>query len=194
MLSALQKRLIAALLPLALSACLGAPVARQLASSAFMQAADKVAEHAVNHQEKPTQAAQASPQAEQDAAYWAVFARMQLPDEQPQAIVEPLPQHPAEEPVATTHRLVTVEVWGFVVGPEKEAVLQRMQTLGGQNVTDINEEKRWPLATGAIPGHRNRQLFFLVPPTLGQISSGDHTLVEIAGTGGVHIARYRMEN
>ncbi|HQR50996.1 MAG TPA: hypothetical protein PKW44_05105 [Methylophilaceae bacterium] len=182
------------LLPLLLPGCLGAPVARQLASSAFTQGADHITGKIVENQEEK-QRQQSRDLTFKDSVgdeYWAIFAVSQFQD------APPTP--PAAEaatpapPSATASRLVPVEIWGVVVGQEKTSVLERMRRNGSQIVPSQEEWDQWQLATGGLEGKSGTQLYLLLPPDFGRVRSGDRAIAEIAGVGGVHIARYRAEN
>jgi hypothetical protein len=181
-------------LPLLVQGCVGAPVARQIASSAVTQTADHVTGKMVEAHEQ-SQRQQTLDLTFKDSVgdeYWALFATMQFPDLPP---TPPAPEEtPPAPPTATSSRLVPVQIWGLVVGDEKNTVLERMRRNGSQIVPSQEEWDRWQLATGGLDGRSGGQLYLLLPPDFGRVHSGDRAIVEIAGVGGVHIARYRAQN
>lgn len=127
--------------------------------------------------------------------YYAKFLLTQFPDApKTEMIVEPLPSHVELEQGRTSvpaNRLVTVEILNLIIGKEKQLALERSLLNGSTVLPTPVEWRDWQLAAGTLPGHADSQLYFLIPPDFGRISSGERAIVEIAGTGGIHIARYR---
>lgn len=180
-------------LPL-LTGCMSAPVARQIASSAFTQTADHITGQVVEAQEQQerSQSRRLTFKDSVSDEYWGIFARAQFQDMPPPQPKEA--DQPAPPPNTIASRLVPVEIWGFLVGQEKTNVLERMRHNGSETVPNREEWDRWQLATGGLQGKTSAPLYFLVPPDFGRLTSGDHAIVEISGIGSLHVARYRAEN
>ena len=185
----------ALLLVAMLTGCAGGPIAQQIASSIATRIADKVVGDAVDEQLRKDREPRHIDLMNTDPdPYLSKLLFSQFPDpEQPQAIIEPLPPRAERDdgqPRANTSRLVSVEIWNLIVGQEKQAMLERSLQKGSTVLPTPVEWRDWQLATGNLQGHAENQLFFLIPPNFGRISSGDLAIVEIASVGGVNIARY----
>ncbi|OIQ83027.1 hypothetical protein GALL_351740 [mine drainage metagenome] len=188
----------AILLAATLSGCLGGSIAQQVSSTIATQAADKVIGNVIEQQASK---AQEPPHVElmnmAPDPFMVKFLTMQFPDPPtPQAIVEPLPAEARlgdAQPAPNANRLVPVELLNLVIGEEKQAVLERGLQNGSAILPPPAEWPKWKLATGALQGSADAQLFVLLPPDFGRVGSGTRVIVEIADTGGIHIARYRAE-
>lgn len=188
---------VAILLAVALSGCMGGPIAQQIASSIATRVADKVVGDMVDEQlRKEREPRRIDLMNTEPDPFVGKFLTMQFPDPQPpEIVIEPLPTQAAlsyAQPNAHASRLVSVEIWNLVIGQEKQALLERSLQNGSTILPSPMEWRDWQLATGSLQGHTDAQLYFLVPPDFGRISSGDRAIVEIADTGGLHIARYRV--
>jgi len=175
---------------------MGGSIGQQMARSLLMQGADKVTGLAVEANERvantPHSIQLSDPNYE---PYWASFVRLQLPDPQPQPIIEPLPvqrQSPAQLQ-AISSRLVTVEVWNLVVGEEKQALLQRSLNHGSSILPSPADWSSWQVAEGVMQSQANQTIYFLLPPDFGRVRTGDKAVIEIAEMGGLHIARHRAD-
>ncbi len=181
------------------SGCAGGPLAQQIASSIATRMADKVVSDIVDEQlRKEREPPNIILKDMGPDPYMAQMLLMQFPDNPPpQTVVEPLPAYvPLQfgDARVPTSRLVPVETWNLIIGQEKQAVLERSLRNGSTILPDPVEWSRWQLATGALEDQGKSQVNFLVPPDLGRLNSGDHVIVEITNTGGLHIARYRSES
>lgn len=189
---------VALLLAAVLSGCAGGPIAQQIASSIATRVADKIVGDMVDDQlRKEREPRHIELMNTEPDPYLGKFLTMQFPDPEPaQIIVEPLP--PQAEFVSAregTHssRLVSVEIWNLIIGQEKQAMLERSLQNGSTILPSPLAWRDWQLATGSLQGHADAQLYFLVPPDFGRVSSGDLAIVEIASVGGLHIARHRAD-
>lgn len=187
---------ITSLLAVMLPGCLGGPIAQQIASSIATRVADKVVGDMVDEQlRKEREPRRIDIMNTEPDPYLGKFLTMQFPDpQQAQVIVEPLPPQAGneyEQPSAHSSRLVSVEIWNLIIGQEKQAVLERSLQNGSTVLPPPKAWREWQLATGSLQGHAGSQMYFLVPPDFGKVSSGDLAIVEIANVGGLHIARHR---
>jgi len=188
--------MVAITLAMMLSGCMGGPIAQQIASSIATRVADKVVGDAVDEQLRKEREPRHIDLMNSDTdPYLSKFLFTQFAEpNQPQIIYESLPQRTTlddDHPRASTSRLVSVEIWNLIIGQEKQAMLERSLQKGSTVVPTPNEWRDWQLATGNMKGHAENQLYFLIPPNFGRVTSGDQAIVEIAGVGGLHIARYR---
>ena len=216
-LTSLRNVISACLLACSLSACMGGPIAQQVASSLLMRAADKVTSdvyeaHLLRDPQTmapsslPTATASipghgnsdtSSAQAPQFDEYWSAFLNAGFTEIKPST--EPLPEAAASDAMhdnaqsVTTSHLIAIEVWSLVLGEEKTAVLEQAR-LRGNDLSQIQELPHWQMAVGAAPDAPQAPVTFLIPPELGRVSSGQELGVEISGQGDLHIARYRMQS
>lgn len=189
-------RFLAALaIAAALQGCMGGPIARQIASSLAMQAADRAVGHFLD---KPEPAEQGQTNRllinnhldpYQEAFLRAELRVPQMPPAQPAPAPGP---EPGADAAPVVSRLETVEIWGLIIGTEKREMLTSMQQLGMSITPAESEWERWQLAEGGAAEQQEGPLLILIPPELGKMRSGDHAVIEIA-TGGLHIARDRLE-
>lgn len=112
-------------------------------------------------------------------------------------VSEPLPQAPIEqkEDVAPiqANQLARVELFNLLIGEEKIAILEEARLVGATNLPQKHEWKNWQVGVGEIE-HSKKMITFLIPPEFGKLASGAITMVEIAGSGELSIARYEPEN
>lgn len=184
-----------AIVALSLGGCLGGSVAQQLASSVAMQVADKVADDAFDTYALQAEQAQRHvilKDSEPDP-YWAAFITSGFSQVSP--VVEPLPIQAAPTDTASTLTstpLVRVEIWNLLVGDEKLAFLEKARLQGTPNLPPKSDWQHWQVAAGALADDTSRPLLFLIPPGFGRVASGEMALVEIAGAGEMHHARYAL--
>lgn len=102
--------------------------------------------------------------------------------------------------------LVSVEVWSIILGEEKNSLLAKAQRLGATQLPPSSEWHQWKMAIGSldrlrsdqdsvvnaksIEGDAQKTILFIAPPDFAKFKNGDHVIVEISISGGVHIARY----
>lgn len=215
-LTSLRNGIFACLLACNLSACMGGPIAQQVASSLLMRAADKVTSNAYEAHllrdpntmtPSPPMATASIPghsgsdispaQTPQFDEYWSAFLNAGFTEIKPAA--EPLPETAANDAMhanaqsATASHLVAIEVWNVVLGEEKTAVLEQAR-LRGNDLSQIQELPHWQMAVGAAHDAPQAPVTFLIPPELGRVSSGQELVVEISEHSELHIARYRMQS
>src|SRR5690606_1729896 len=92
-----KKGIIAALIVLTLSGCMGGPIAQQIASSIIMRAADKAVANSIENNLQAAEEAQRNmplPDKMPDE-YWAAFVTSGFAEVAP--IAEPLPEKPTEQ-------------------------------------------------------------------------------------------------
>lgn len=187
---------LALLIAVSITGCAGGPIAQQIASSVATQAADKVVGNIVDErlrlEREPRSVTLKDIDPDPDTVK---LLTMQFREsEEPQMVVEPLPAYVEIENGKSglaSSRLVSVEVLNLVIGQEKLAVFERSLQNGSPLLPPPTAWRDWQLATGNLQGHRSTQLYFLIPPDFGKVLSGDLAIVEIATTGGLHIARHR---
>jgi hypothetical protein len=190
--------LLAALAMVMLSGCFGGPIGVQIARSLLLQGADKVTANAIEAQERKDEFARhnAVLKDTEPDEYWAAFVTSSFQQAPPADA--PLPdyriaeyQAPPTTPVQIeASRLVRVEIWNLLIGDEKRAVLEKARLLGSNSVPPPDQWQHWQVATGGMQSEKTRAVTFLIPPDFGKITSGESALVEIEPTGGLHIARY----
>ena len=181
-----------------LSGCAGGPIARQMASSLAMRAADSATASIVETQERKDEEARHTMVFKNTPPdpYWAAFLTSNFTQVTPTA--EPLPADPQPAqssettPAAQVSRLVRVELWNMLTNEEKLAVLERSSKLGATDLPPKGEWPQWKIAAGGLEGQKDTTIFFLIPPDFGRINSGDKAVVEISSLGGLHFARYRL--
>lgn len=177
-----------------LSGCMGGSIARQVASSIAMQIADRAVGHALDE-----------PQVQEQGQtnrllmrpgldpYQEAFLRAQLVVP-PAPVAPPLPKpDPAESAVPLVTPLTTVEIWGMVIGEEKQSMLENMRELGIASLPPEHTWDQWQLAEGGVPEMSDRALLILVPPELGKMHSGDHAVIELGVANGLYVAKGRLE-
>ena len=102
--------------------------------------------------------------------------------------------------------LVSVEVWSIILGEEKISLLTKAQSLGATQLPPPSEWHQWKMAIGSldkleydqygvkdakgIEDDTKKTILFIAPPDFAKFKNGDHVIVEISISGGVHIARY----
>jgi len=113
-------------------------------------------------------------------------------------------------------KLVQVEVWNFVIGNEKQRILEQARIQGVAFIPPENEWQQWQIGTGGAENTQSntkqpntkqsgnnqarnekkessqQAITFLIPPEIGKIHSGAKTLVELSTVGGLSIARYTL--
>ena len=189
-----------ALAALLLTGCFGGTVAQQLARSLFMHGADKATAAAVDaHERNEKRAAQYMvPRTTAPDDYQIAFLRSGFEVIQPQ--VETLPQA-AEKPEPASKelqvsRLVNVEVWGLLIGDEKQKLLEKARLQGSQVIPPKEEWSKWYIAIGAADntktGKQQESITFLIPPEIGKMHTGAKALVELPNSGELSIARYAL--
>lgn len=216
MLTSLRNAILACVLACSLSACMGGPIAQQVASSLLMRAADKATSDAYEAHllrdprimspsppmatvSIPGHSSSDSPSAQtpQFDEYWAAFLNAGFTEIKPST--EPLPEaaasnaFPDNTQAATASHLVAIEVWNVVLGEEKTAVLEQAR-LRGNDLSQMQELPHWQMAVGATHDAPQAPVTFLIPPELGRVSSGQELVVEISEQSDLHIARYRMQS
>ena len=193
------KWLAIGLVPIALSGCLGGTIAQQIAQSILMQGADKATAAAIDaHDHNKKIAAQnrplkdTAPDPYRIAFFNAGFKQVAIQ-------VEPLPASSIEENNQTTNvqsaQLVQVEVWSFLVGDEKQRLLENAKIQGSTEIPPKDQWPLWQIAIGAIDNKQsnNKQpITFLIPPEIGKMHSGVKALVELSNVGELNIARYAV--
>ena len=123
----------------------------------------------------------------------------------------PTPAVESEPSAIEASHLVSVEVWSIILGEEKISLLAKAQNLGATQLPPPNEWHEWKMAIGSLEGpgfdrkgldrdeletRRNNEsdakktILFIAPPDFAKFKNGDHVIVEILNSGGVHIARY----
>lgn len=182
--------LLAALYSILLTGCMGAPLAQQLLTSALLHGTDKIMADAHEAQQKY----ELNHRVMQDRVpdeYWGSFVTAGFQKITP--IEEPLPSSAAYTEISTVVEVspfVRVEVWNMLVGEEKQAVLEKAYAMGNKDIPAKEDWVKTRVATGAPEGQEDKPIIFLVPSELGRISSGQATIVELAGPGSLSIARY----
>lgn len=172
---------------------MGGPIAQQLASSLILRAADKAVASSIEYNEKAQQEAQNNlplPDRMPDD-YWATFVTSGFTPITP--LTEPLPSAQVEQAIPEmspqVSRLVKVELWNLLLGDEKQSVLEKARLMGDPTIPPKTEWPHWKVATGSIENEA-RPMIFLIPPQFGKVSSGQYAVVEMTGSGELHVARY----
>lgn len=184
--------LLAAICCLLLNGCMGAPLAQQLLTSVVMNGADNIMNNAYEAQQREVINHRVLKDSPPDD-YWASFVSAGFQNVAP--IAEPLPlvDEPARKPIPEglieTSPFVRVEVWNMLIGEEKLSVLEKAYAAGSTNLPPKNEWGQLHIATGALEG-QNQPIVFMVPKEIGKLSSGQQTIVQIANSGDLNIARY----
>ncbi len=179
-----------------LSACLGGSIAQQIVRTMLTSTADKVVANAVDEQErKDILAKQNAPLKDTvPDPYWAAFLTSGF--EQVQAIVTPLPttsfSTSEEAQTSSTPQfalLVQVELFNFLIGEEKNKLLEKARVLGATTLPIKSEWQNWQVGMGIIEGNK-KMITFLIPPEFGKMQSGAKVTVEIASLGELNMLRY----
>ena len=175
-----------------LSACLGGTIAQQIARTIATSVADKVVAKAVDEHERKDLITQQNAPLKDTVPdkYWAAFVTSGFQTIQP--ISMPLPNNNEEtQPIAIMQSalLVRVELINFVIGEEKNKVLEGARALGATELPDKSQWSHWQVATGAIEGNK-KLITFLIPPEFGKMPSGTKAMVEIATLGELNVLRY----
>lgn len=112
-------------------------------------------------------------------------------------ITEALPAETAEVEtrvnIVQGNQLVRVELYNLLIGEEKNAVYESARLIGSTSLPPKREWQNWQVGVGAIE-HSKKVLTFLIPPEFGKLPSGAMTMVELAGSGELNIARYEHNN
>lgn len=192
-----------ALVPLALSSCLGAPIAQQLVQSMLLHGADKATAAALDANEaKQKLAAQKMPLPDTTPDKFDI-AFVNSGFQEVKAQVEPLPQTPLDEEnsmqLMQETKLVQVEVWNLLIGDEKQRILENAKKLGSTDVPPENEWQQSQVAigvatTGNIKTSKQEVITFLIPSEMGKLHSGSKALVEVPSMGQLSVARYTVNN
>lgn len=130
--------------------------------------------------------------------------------------VEPLPEAPLEDekPMQTMQetKLVQVEIWNFLIGNEKQRILEQARIIqGAAAIPPEDEWQQWQIAIGGAENmqpntkqpsnnqarNKNNEgkqqaITFLIPPEIGKMHSGAKALVELSSVGELSIARYTV--
>lgn len=181
-----------------LSSCMGGPLIQQLATSMVSNALDQTVSDAYDAHllKKANEVPSIQLKDTPPDPYWSMFVTSGFETAPPVENSISLPKAPL--PSVAASRLVKVEVWNVLLGDEKLQVMQRALALGSSYVPEPRDWAKWQVATGSI-GDANekagkpKSLLFLVPPDMGKLTSGEHAIIEIAESGGLHIARYSAE-
>lgn len=120
--------------------------------------------------------------------------------------VSPTPTVETETATIESSHLVSVEVWSIILGEEKISLLAKAQRLGATQLPSPSDWPQWKMAIGSLDrlesdqnGVKNaktieddakKTILFIAPPDFAKFKNGDHVIVEISISGGVHIARY----
>ena len=178
-----------------LSGCLGGTIAQQVARSILMQGADKITANAIEaHELKEKIAAQNAPLKngvpnEYQLAFWnSGFENIKpviepLPDVEPVNAVKTLP-------IIKENQLIQVEIWSFLVGDEKQHILEKARMQGATSIPPKSEWQQWQLAVGEAKERKQAMITFLIPPEIGKMHSGNTAFVEISSVGEMNVARY----
>jgi hypothetical protein len=192
---------------------MGGTIVQQLASSAAMQAADAMVEKidpsptSTNRQGNDLLGS-GGRDITQEILFDGKVTFPDLPQPTPRdplagllpapEIAEQPPEPPPPPAISTTAEaattpLATVEIWGLVVGNEKEAMLKNLSQLGIGMLPPRNVWDQWQLVEGGIPQADRRPLLILVPPELGKLRSGDKAVIETSSANGIYLARDRLD-
>jgi hypothetical protein len=181
---------------------LGGPIAQQIASSLASSVASKATSDAYDAQMIKQAKADRDIElnSKQPDQYWLAFITSGFKKVEP--LQETVPdniknQFSENSPTSNNiqeNQLAEVELWNILIGEEKLQLLQKARILGAINLPPQDDWANWQLGTGAIDGDNKQQIVFLIPPNFGRMSSGEHTIVEIAGAGELSIARYQISS
>lgn len=184
---------LAAISCLILSGCMGAPLAQQLLASVVMNGADNIVNNAYEAQQREAINHRVLKDSPPDD-YWASFVtagfQNTTPTVESQPIIDAPVRKPNPEPLIQTSPFVRVEVWNMLIGEEKLSVLEKAYAAGSPNLPPKKEWGQVRIATGALEGRTDQPIVFLVPEEIGKLSSGQQTIVQLANTGDLNIARY----
>lgn len=185
---------------LLLTGCMGGSIARQVAQSVAMQVADNAVGRAVA-QSEPTQQQTKTNQLLMSHGvdpYQDAFLRAQLrtptvlPQQDLSAATEETPvEKPAADAQPKVTQLATLEIWGVVIGDEKQSMLEMLRDMGIVALPPEKQWDQWQLAEGGHPG-AERPMLILVPPEVGKVRSGDFAVVESGLADGFYLARDRI--
>lgn len=185
--------LLAAICCLLLNGCMGAPLAQQLLTSVVMNGADNIMNNAYEAQQREVINHRVLKDSPPDD-YWASFVSAGFQNASP--VMEPTPvpdvkhDKPSPEIMVEASPFVRVEVWNMLIGEEKLSVLEKAYAAGSMNLPPKKDWEQLRIATGALEGRKDQPIVFLVPQELGKLSSGQQTIVQLANTGDLNIARY----
>lgn len=199
------KWLVLGLVSSTLCSCLGGTIAQQIARSILMQGADKITASYIEESERKEKiAAQNAPM--KDTApdpYKIAFWNSGFETITPR--IEPLPTNETntskEKPIQLMQKtqLVQVEVWSFLVGDEKQRILEKARIQGATSVPPKAEWQHWQIAVGSTENtqsnnkssqNKSEEITFLIPPEIGKLHSGTKAFVELSSGGELNIARY----
>ena len=195
----LARWLTLGLLTSALCGCLGGTVAQQLVRSILMHGADSATAAALDaNEEKQKLAAQKMPLKDTTPdKYDIAFINASFQEVKPQ--IEPLPQVSLDEekPVQLIQeaKLVQVEVWGLLIGDEKQHILEAAKKQGSIELPPENEWQQSQIAIGATSStklSKQEVITFLIPAEIGKLHSGSKALVELSTVGQLSVARYAV--
>lgn len=210
------KCLVIGSVSLALSGCIGGSIAQQLVSSMLIKGVDKATAVALDAQERNNKvAAQQMPLKDTVPDDYKV-AFLNSGFENVAIQVEPLPEAPLEDekPMQTMQetKLVQVEIWNFLIGNEKQRILEQARIIqGAAAIPPEDEWQQWQIAIGGAENmqpntkqpsnnqarNKNNEgkqqaITFLIPPEIGKMHSGAKALVELSSVGELSIARYTV--
>jgi hypothetical protein len=183
------KWLVLGIVSSALCGCLGGTIAQQVVRSILMKGADTV-----TAQQMPLK--DTVPDKYQIAFVNSSFEKVSVQ-------IEPLPEISLddEKPLQMMQetKLVQVEVWSFLVGDEKQNILEQARIQGSTSIPPKAEWQQWQIAVGAADNKTSNKntnaqqaITFLIPPEMGKIHSGTKALVELSSVGVLSVARYAL--
>ena len=199
-----MKWLALGLVSSALCGCLGGTIAQQVVRSILMKGADTATAAALDAHERNAQfAAQQMPLKDTvPDKYQIAFVNSSF--EKVAVQIEPLPETSLddEKPLQMMQetQLVQVEVWSFLVGDEKQNILEQARIQGSASVPPKAEWQQWQIAVGAADNKTSNKninaqqqaITFLIPPEMGKMHSGTKALVELSSVGELSVARYAL--
>lgn len=186
-------RVLVATSCLVLNGCMGAPLAQQLLTSVVMNGADNIVNNAYEAQQREAINHRVLKDTPPDD-YWASFVTAGFQNTSPiaesQPIIDAPMRKPNPEPLMQTSPFVRVEVWNMLIGEEKLSVLEKAYAAGSLHLPPKKDWGQLRIATGALEGRKDQPIVFLVPAEIGKLSSGQQTIVQLANSGDLSIARY----
>jgi hypothetical protein len=177
---------------LLLSGCLGGTVAQQIARSIATSIADKTVANAmdVNDNIEPIPNRSVTLQNRAPSELSLALMTTSFRSNHEQAPTQQTIEKPIHILKAST--LVRVKLYNLIIGDERKAIYEQAHTIGTLNLPSQQEWAKWFVAAG-IREDNQKQIIYLIPPQLGKLTSGSYTIVEIANTGDLNIARYSAD-
>ncbi|MDR2219253.1 MAG: hypothetical protein LBE24_01585 [Methylobacillus sp.] len=105
---------------------------------------------------------------------------------------EVAPRNPAPNAEARISKLVTMEIWGLILGDEKHSTFETIRQLNIMPLPPEQQWDQWQLAEGGMSG-TERPMLILIPPAIGKVRSGDLTVVEVGSVNGIYVATAWLE-